>query len=153
MPTNESSAPGNRVALAVMVCRAVQHAHSKGVIHRDLKPSNVLVTVADDKPVPKVIDFGIAKATQSKLTDKTLFTAHRQLIGTPQYMSPEQADSDGVDVDTRTDVYSLGVLLYELLVGTTPIDAKALRSAAFDAMRKMISETDPAKPQHEAEPH
>jgi hypothetical protein len=135
-----------RIELAVLVCRAVQHAHSKGVIHRDLKPSNVLVTVADDKAVPKVIDFGIAKATQSKLTDRTLFTSHRQLIGTPQYMSPEQADSDGVDVDTRTDVYSLGVLLYELLVGTTPMDAKALRSAAFEAMRKMIREVDPAKP-------
>jgi hypothetical protein len=135
-----------RIELAALVCRAVQHAHSKGVIHRDLKPSNVLVTVADDKAVPKVIDFGIAKATQSKLTDRTLFTSHRQLIGTPQYMSPEQADSDGVDVDTRTDVYSLGVLLYELLVGSTPMDGKALRSAAFEAMRKMIREVDPAKP-------
>jgi serine/threonine protein kinase/tetratricopeptide (TPR) repeat protein len=135
-----------RVALLVLVCRAVQHAHSKGVIHRDLKPTNVLVTVSDDKPIPKVIDFGIAKATQSKLTDRTLFTAFRQLIGTPQYMSPEQADSDGVDVDTRTDIYSLGVLLYELLVGTTPHDARALRSAAVDAMRRMICEQDPAKP-------
>ena len=136
----------NRAALAMQVCRAVQHAHGKGIIHRDLKPSNVLVTVADDKPVPKVIDFGIAKATQSKLTDRTLFTAHRQLIGTPQYMSPEQADSDGVDVDTRTDVYSLGVLLYELLVGVTPFDAQALRSAAFDAMRKMIRDSDVPRP-------
>ena len=132
----------DRVALAAQVCRAVQHAHSKGVIHRDLKPTNVLVTVTDDRPVPKVIDFGIAKATQAKLTDMTLFTAHRQLIGTPQYMSPEQADSDGSDIDTRTDVYSLGVLIYELLVGATPLDARSLRSAAFDAMRRMIAEAD-----------
>ena len=136
----------DRVALAVAVCRAVQHAHSKGIIHRDLKPTNVLVMTADDKPVPKVIDFGIAKATQSKLTERTLFTAHRQLIGTPQYMSPEQADSDGVDVDTRTDVYSLGVVLYELLVGTTPLDARSLRSAAFEAMRRMIRDAEPARP-------
>ena len=135
-----------RVALAEQVCRAVQHAHSKGIIHRDLKPNNVLVTVTDDKPVPKVIDFGIAKATQARLTDRTLFTGFRQLIGTPQYMSPEQADSDGSDVDTRTDVYSLGVLLYELLVGTTPFDARALRSAALDAMRKIIREQDPDRP-------
>ena len=137
-----------RVALAADVCRAVQHAHAKGVIHRDLKPTNVLVTTTtdDDRPVPKVIDFGIAKATQAKLTDRTLFTGLRQLIGTPQYMSPEQADGDGVDVDTRSDVYSLGVLTYELLVGTTPIDARALRSAASEAMRRMIRETDPARP-------
>ena len=136
----------DRVALAAAVCRAVQHAHGRGVIHRDLKPSNILVTVTDDRPVPKVIDFGIAKATQSKLTDRTLFTAHRQLIGTPQYMSPEQADSDGSDIDTRTDVYSLGVVLYELLVGTTPFDARQLRSAAFEAMRKMIREVEPPRP-------
>jgi serine/threonine protein kinase len=135
-----------RVELLAQVCRAVQHAHSKGIIHRDLKPSNVLVTVTDDKPVPKVIDFGIAKATQAKLTDRTLFTGYRQLIGTPQYMSPEQADSDGSDIDTRSDVYSLGVMLYELLVGTTPHDPKALRSAAYEAMRKMIREAEPAKP-------
>ena len=135
----------DRVALAAQICRAVQHAHSKGVIHRDIKPNNVLVTTADDKPVPKVIDFGIAKATQAKLTDMTLFTAHRQLIGTPQYMSPEQADSDGSDIDTRTDVYSLGVLTYELLVGATPLDARSLRSAAFEAMRKMIAEAEPPK--------
>jgi hypothetical protein len=135
-----------RVELAAQVCRAVQHAHSKGIIHRDLKPTNVLVTTADDKPVPKVIDFGIAKATQSRLTDRTLYTAHRQLIGTPQYMSPEQADSEGADLDTRSDVYSLGVLVYELLVGTTPMDARQLRSAAYEAMRKMIRETEPARP-------
>jgi len=136
----------DRVAVAAQICRAVQHAHSKGVIHRDLKPTNVLVTVSDDKPVPKVIDFGIAKATLSPLTDHTLFTAHRQLVGTPQYMSPEQADSDGSDIDTRSDIYSLGVLLYELLVGTTPMDARALRSAAYDAMRKMICDTDVPRP-------
>ncbi len=133
----------DRVALAAQVCRAVQHAHAKGVIHRDIKPNNVLVTTADDKPVPKVIDFGIAKATQAKLSDQTVYTAHRQLIGTPQYMSPEQADSDGSDIDTRTDVYSLGVLIYELLVGATPLDARSLRAAAFEAMRKMIAETEP----------
>ena len=135
-----------RVELLAQVCRAVQHAHSKGVIHRDLKPSNVLVTTADDKPVPKVIDFGIAKATQTRLTDRTLFTAFRQLVGTPQYMSPEQADSDGVDVDTRTDVYSLGVLTYEVLVGTTPFDAKSLRAAAMDEIRRIIRDVEPQKP-------
>ena len=139
--------PADRVALLAQVCRAVQHAHGKGVIHRDLKPSNVLVTTGDgDRPVPKVIDFGIAKATQSKLTDRTLFTQFRQLIGTPQYMSPEQADSEGLDVDTRSDVYSLGVLLYELLVGVTPLDAKALRSAAFEAMRRMIRDDEVPRP-------
>ena len=138
---------GRRVALLAQVCRAVQHAHAKGVIHRDLKPGNVLVADGDDGgPVPKVIDFGIAKATQGRLTDRTLFTGFRQLIGTPQYMSPEQADGDGADVDTRTDVYGLGVLLYELLVGTTPFDAKSLRSAALDEMRRIIRETDPHKP-------
>ncbi|HET6250229.1 MAG TPA: serine/threonine-protein kinase [Tepidisphaeraceae bacterium] len=132
----------DRVALASQVCRAVQHAHSKGIIHRDLKPTNVLVTVTDDKPVPKVIDFGIAKATQGRLADHTLYTAHRQLIGTPQYMSPEQADSYGSDIDTRTDVYSLGVLLYELLVGTTPFDARSLRSAAHEEMRRIIRDDE-----------
>ena len=137
---------GDRVSLAAAVCRAVQHAHGKGVIHRDLKPTNVLVTVTDGRPVPKVIDFGIAKATEARLTDRTLFTGHRQLIGTPQYMSPEQADSDGSDIDTRTDVYSLGVVLYELLVGATPIDGRELRSAAAEAMRRMIRERDPASP-------
>jgi tetratricopeptide (TPR) repeat protein len=131
-----------RVALVAQICRAVQHAHSKGVIHRDIKPSNVLVTVTDDKPVPKVIDFGIAKAAQTKLTERTLYTAHRQLIGTPQYMSPEQADSDGSDIDTRTDVYSLGIVLYELLIGTTPRDAWVLRSAVHEEMRKLIRDTD-----------
>ncbi|HET7720570.1 MAG TPA: serine/threonine-protein kinase, partial [Acidimicrobiales bacterium] len=109
-----------RLGLFVEVCRAVQHAHQKGVIHRDLKPSNVLVTVVDGKPVPKVIDFGVAKALGQSLTDKTLFTGVAQMVGTPLYMSPEQAELSGVDVDTRTDVYALGVLLYELLTGHTP---------------------------------
>src|SRR5947207_4062666 len=107
--------PRERLELFVPVCRAVQHAHQKGIIHRDLKPSNVLVTLHDGKPVPKVIDFGIAKAVEQRLTDKTLFTGFGQLIGTPAYMSPEQAEMSGLDIDTRSDVYSLGVLLYELL--------------------------------------
>ena len=117
---NNLSIP-ERLGLFVQVCQAVQHAHQKGLIHRDIKPSNILVATQDGKPHAKVIDFGIAKATASKLTEKTLFTQHRQLIGTPQYMSPEQAEGS-LDIDTRTDVYSLGVLLYELLTGTTPFD-------------------------------
>ena len=135
-----------RLELVVQVCQAVQHAHSKGIIHRDLKPTNVLVTIADGRPVPKVIDFGVAKATQNRLTEKTLFTEFRQLIGTPQYMSPEQAESDGIDIDTRSDVYSLGVLLYELLTGTTPLDAKELRSKAYAEMERMIREVEPPTP-------
>jgi serine/threonine protein kinase len=113
--------PGERLGLFIQVCRAVQHAHQKGIIHRDIKPSNILVTLHDGVPVPKVIDFGIAKATgDQSLTDKTLFTAFEQFIGTPAYMSPEQAEMSGLDVDTRSDIYSLGVLLYELLTGKTP---------------------------------
>src|SRR5687767_13087657 len=134
-----------RLELFVPVCRAVQHAHTKGVIHRDLKPSNVLVTLADGVPVPKVIDFGIAKATGQELTDKTLFTHFAQMVGTPLYMSPEQAGG-GADVDTRSDVYSLGVLLYELLTGTTPVDKKRLGSAAPDEVRRIIREEDPPRP-------
>ena len=111
-----------RLKLFTQVCQAIQHAHQKGVIHRDIKPSNVLVTLHDGVPVPKVIDFGIAKATQGRLTDQTLFTAFEQFIGTPVYMSPEQAEMSGLDIDTRTDIYSLGVLLYELLTGRTPFD-------------------------------
>src|SRR5687767_12876578 len=134
-----------RLELFVPVCKAVQHAHQKGVIHRDLKPSNVLVTLADGVPVPKVIDFGVAKAAGQDLTDKTLFTHFTQMIGTPLYMSPEQAGG-GLDVDTRSDVYSLGVLLYELLTGTTPFDRKRLGSAAPDEVRRIIREEDPPKP-------
>jgi serine/threonine protein kinase/Leucine-rich repeat (LRR) protein len=135
-----------RLSLFVDVCRAVQHAHQKGVIHRDLKPSNVMVTLHDAKPVVKVIDFGIAKATDQKLTEKTLFTNYGQMIGTPAYMSPEQAVMSGLDVDTRSDVYSLGVLLYELLTGAPPFDAQTLRSAGFDEMRRIIREQQPQKP-------
>lgn len=134
-----------RLALFAQVCSAVQHAHTKGVIHRDLKPANVLVSTVDGKPFAKVIDFGIAKATSSPLTEKTLFTEHRQLIGTPEYMSPEQAEGSP-DIDTRTDVYALGVLLYELLTGVTPFDAKRLRSAAFGEMQRIIKEEDPPAP-------
>ncbi len=135
-----------RLALFTDICHAVQHAHQKGIIHRDLKPSNVLVTLFDGKPIPKVIDFGIAKAMNQRLTDKTLFTAHRQLIGTPQYMSPEQAEMSGVDIDTRSDIYSLGVLLYELLTGTTPFDPEHLRSAALAEVQRIIREEEPQKP-------
>ncbi len=135
-----------RLELFSNVCLAVQHAHTKGIIHRDIKPSNVLVTVADGRPLPKVIDFGIAKATGGRLTDKTLFTEFRQLIGTPEYMSPEQAESRGVDVDARTDIYSLGVLLYELLTGSTPFDASRLRSASFEELHRIIREEEPPKP-------
>ena len=135
-----------RLSLFLQVCDAVQHAHQKGIIHRDIKPNNVLVTVANDKPVAKVIDFGIAKATNSELTEKTLFTEFRQLIGTPEYMSPEQAERSGVDVDTRTDIYSLGVLLYEILTGTTPFDARRLRSAAWGTLQDIIRDEDPPVP-------
>ncbi|MFI4893546.1 MAG: protein kinase [Phycisphaerales bacterium JB058] len=134
-----------RLALFSQVCSAVQHAHTKGVIHRDLKPANVLVSTVDGKPFAKVIDFGIAKATASPLTEITLFTEHRQLIGTPEYMSPEQAEGSP-DIDTRTDVYALGVLLYELLTGVTPFDAKRLRSAAYGEMQRIIKEEDPPAP-------
>lgn len=135
-----------RLALFAQVCSAVQHAHTKGIIHRDIKPGNVLVTMTDGKPFARVIDFGIAKATGAAgLTDKTLFTEHRQLIGTPEYMSPEQAYGSP-DIDTRTDVYALGVLLYELLAGETPFDGKRLRSAAWDEMRRIIKEEEPPTP-------
>ncbi|MCB9864519.1 MAG: protein kinase, partial [Phycisphaerales bacterium] len=134
-----------RLDLFAQVCQAVQHAHTKGVIHRDLKPHNVLVSMSDGRPFAKVIDFGIAKATGARLTDKTFFTEHRQLIGTPEYMSPEQAEGSP-DIDTRTDVYALGVLLYELLTGATPFDAKRLRSAAFAEMQRIIKEEEPPAP-------
>jgi serine/threonine protein kinase len=135
-----------RLELFQQVCNAVQHAHQKGIIHRDIKPRNVMVTISDDKPMVKVIDFGIAKATNLELTEKTLFTEFRQLIGTPQYMSPEQAERSGVDVDTRTDVYSLGVLLYEMLTGRTPIDPKKMGSAAWHELQRIICEEEPTKP-------
>jgi serine/threonine protein kinase/Flp pilus assembly protein TadD len=135
-----------RLELFVNVCQAVQHAHQKGIIHRDLKPTNVLVTMHDDTAVVKVIDFGIAKARGQQLTDKTLFTNFVQMLGTPMYMSPEQAQLSGLDVDTRSDVYSLGVLLYELLTGTTPFDKERLRTAACDEIRRIIREEDPPKP-------
>lgn len=135
-----------RLELFQKVCSAVQHAHQKGVIHRDLKPSNVMVTMHDDKAVPKVIDFGVAKATQGRLTERTLFTEFRQMIGTPTYMSPEQAQLSGLDVDTRSDIYSLGVLLYELLTGTTPIESKRVASASYDDLRRLICEDEPPSP-------
>jgi serine/threonine protein kinase/tetratricopeptide (TPR) repeat protein len=135
-----------RLELFVLVCRAVQHAHQKGIIHRDLKPSNILVTVIDGAAVPKVIDFGVAKATGASLTERTIYTAFQQFVGTPLYMSPEQADLSGMDVDTRSDIYALGVLLYELLTGTPPFDAETLRRAAFDEMRRIIREEEPQRP-------
>ncbi|MCR9293506.1 MAG: serine/threonine protein kinase [bacterium] len=135
-----------RLKLFTTVCQAVQHAHQKGIIHRDLKPSNVLVTLADGEPVVKVIDFGVAKATNQQLTEKTLFTAFGQMVGTPQYMSPEQAEMSCLDVDTRSDVYSLGVLLYELLTGTTPLEAERLRTAGYVEMQRLIREEEPPKP-------
>lgn len=135
-----------RLELFIDVCHAVQHAHQKGIIHRDIKPSNILVTMHDHRAVPKIIDFGIAKATQQKLTNKTLFTQFQQFIGTPAYMSPEQAQMSGLDLDTRTDIYSLGILLYELLTGRTPLDAKELSQADYDEMRRRIREEDPILP-------
>ncbi len=135
-----------RLALFIDVCRAVQHAHQKGIIHRDLKPSNILVGLHDGKAVPKVIDFGIAKALERKLTEKTLFTDFRQMIGTPAYMSPEQTEISGLDVDTRSDIYSLGVLLYELLTGALPFDLERLQKAGYGEILRIIREEEPAKP-------
>ncbi|MCR9292929.1 MAG: protein kinase, partial [bacterium] len=135
-----------RLELFVEVCKAIQHAHQKGVIHRDIKPSNVLVTLHDGKPIPKVIDFGVAKAIAQQLTCKTLFTQYGQMIGTPQYMSPEQAEMSGLDIDTRSDIYSLGILLYELLTGTTPLDPKILRQTAYADLQKLIREDEVVRP-------
>jgi len=134
-----------RLSLFIPVCHAVQHAHQKGIIHRDLKPSNILVMLQDGKPVPKVIDFGIAKATSRRLTEKTIFTEQGRMIGTPEYMSPEQAGTTGMDVDTRTDIYSLGVVLYQLLIGALPFDSKSLRSAGYDEIMRIIREQEPPR--------
>jgi serine/threonine protein kinase/tetratricopeptide (TPR) repeat protein len=138
--------PRERLELFVHVCQAVQHAHQKGIIHRDLKPSNVLATFQDGEPLVKVIDFGIAKAVGQQLTDKTLFTGFAQMIGSPLYMSPEQAALSNVDVDTRTDIYALGVLLYELLTGTTPFARERFQETSYDEMRRIIQEEEPPRP-------
>jgi WD40 repeat protein/serine/threonine protein kinase len=135
-----------RLDLFISVCQAVQHAHQRGVIHRDIKPSNVLVTLHDGQPVPKVIDFGVAKAVNQQLTEKTVFTRYSQMIGTPEYMSPEQAEMSGLDIDTRTDVFSLGVLIYELLTGTTPFDQEYLLSKGYGEMQRIIREEEPVRP-------
>jgi serine/threonine protein kinase len=135
-----------RLELFATVCQAIQHAHTKGIIHRDIKPTNVLVTRQDGQPLVKVIDFGVAKAMGQQLTEKTLFTEFAQMIGTPLYMSPEQAELSSTDIDTRSDIYSLGVLLYELLTGTTPVSKEQLKQAAFDEIRRIIREEEPPKP-------
>ncbi len=138
--------PRERLELFVPVCQAIQHAHQKGIIHRDIKPSNVMITLYDGKPVPKVIDFGVAKATEQKLTERTLFTQYGTMIGTLEYMSPEQAEMSALGVDTRSDVYSLGVLLYELLTGSTPLTHKRMKEAAYGEILRMIKEEEPPKP-------
>jgi eukaryotic-like serine/threonine-protein kinase len=135
-----------RLELFIQVCHAIQHAHQKGIIHRDIKPSNILVAAHDGRPIPKVIDFGIAKATEAPLTDKTLLTVQNQFIGTPAYMSPEQAGAGGLDIDTRSDIYSLGVVLYELLTGKTPFDPKTLVQSGVDEMRRTLREEEPERP-------
>jgi serine/threonine protein kinase len=138
--------PRQRLELFVPVCQAIQHAHQKGIIHRDIKPSNVMVTLYDGKPVPKVIDFGVAKATEQKLTERTLFTQYGTMVGTLEYMSPEQAEMSALGVDTRSDIYSLGVLLYELLTGNTPLSHKTVKEAAYAEILRLIKEEEPPKP-------
>ncbi len=138
--------PRERLELFIPVCQAIQHAHQKGIIHRDIKPSNVLVTLYDGKPVAKIIDFGVAKATDQRLTERTMFTQYGSIIGTLEYMSPEQAEMSALGVDTRSDIYSLGVLLYELLTGTTPLERAKLREAGYAEILKRIREEEPPKP-------
>ncbi len=138
--------PKDRLELFVPICQAVQHAHQKGIVHRDLKPANILITMIDARPVPKVIDFGVAKATAGKLTDESLSTQFGAIVGTLEYMSPEQAGFTGEDIDTRADIYSLGVILYELLTGLRPIDAARLKKAALTEMIRIIREEEPSKP-------
>lgn len=136
----------DRLELLIDVCKAIHHAHSKGIVHRDIKPSNILVTMHDGTPVPKVIDFGIAKATQGRLTDETVFTAFEQFLGTPAYMSPEQAEMSALEVDGRSDIYSLGVLFYELMTGKPPFEHKELAKAGLDELRRMVREQEPERP-------
>jgi serine/threonine protein kinase len=144
--TREKLDIDQRLKLFIDVCHGVQHAHQKGIIHRDLKPGNIMVTLHDGKPVVKIIDFGIAKAIDQELTERTLFTQVSEMIGTPLYMSPEQAEVSGLDIDTRSDVYSLGVLLYELLTGSTPFDRDSMKKVGIEAVRRIIREKEPPKP-------